>query len=123
MLENIKCSYILKIVFSLLQDKTKLKLIKYNKFLQKEIDINITYYRIFNGKYTIFEKEGIGKSYDSYNHQLIYEGEFLNGEKNGKGREYDTYKNLIFEGEFKNGIKWNGILKEYSNGSLIFEGE
>ena len=36
MLENIKSSYFVKIVFSIVDEKKKLKLIKYNKKLQKK---------------------------------------------------------------------------------------
>jgi len=42
MLEYVKSSYILKIVFSYADEKQKLKLVKYNKSLQKKININIT---------------------------------------------------------------------------------
>ena len=34
MLENIKSSFFIKIIFSFLDEKTKLKLVKYNKCLQ-----------------------------------------------------------------------------------------
>ncbi len=89
MLENIKCLYIHKLIFSFLNEKDKLNLIKYNKFFQKQINIDIINYRILSGKYIIFEKKEYGKIYNAFNHKLIYEGEFLNGKKHGKGVEYE----------------------------------
>ena len=41
MLENIKSYYIVKIVFKYIDENQKLKLVKYNKSLQKNIDINV----------------------------------------------------------------------------------
>ena len=39
------------------------------------------------------------------------------------GKEYDKNNNIIFEGEYKEDKKLKGILKDYSNGILIFEAE
>ena len=51
------------------------------------MNISLINYKIFSGKYIIYEKNGKGKeiNYDGY---LIYEGEYINGERNGKGKEY-----------------------------------
>ena len=104
MLKKIKSLYIAQIVFSLLEESTKLKLVKYNKVLQKRININIINYKAFSGRYIIFRKNGKVKEYDSYNDTLIFEGGYLNGKRNGKGKEYDEYNgNLKFEGEYSNG--------------------
>ena len=56
MLENIKSIYFLKILFSLLDDGIKLKLLRYNKDLLTKIDINIMNYKRFATKYIIFEE-------------------------------------------------------------------
>ena len=106
MLKNIKSSYFFQIVFSFLYEKQKLKIIKYNKNLQKNININIINYKYFKGNYIIFEPDSnrIGKEYKSYNDELVFEGEYLHGMKNGKGKEYDSGE-IIFEGEYLNGIK------------------
>ena len=122
MLENIKSSFFIKIIFSFLDEKTKLKLVKYNKSLQNNININLINYKILSGRYIIYEENGNIKEYSSYDDVLEFEGEYLNGERNGKGKEY--YKgNLIFEGEYLNG-KRNGKGKEYNKeGNLIFDGE
>ena len=122
MLDNVKSSYILKIFFSFVDEKRKLKLVKYNKNLQQKIDISISYFIHFKSKYIIYKSKGKGKEYD-YGHDLIFEGEYVNGERNGKGKEYYDNGNLRFEGEYLNG-KRNGKGKEYwSDGKLCFEGE
>ena len=128
MLENIKSSYIADFIFCKIGIGKKLKMVRYNKALQKKLDLKLLHYMIFSGKYIIFEKEGMIKEYFSDNDNLIYEGEYKNGKRNGKGKEYYQYssdfaKELIFEGEYING-KRNGICKEYfEDGKLKFEGE
>ena len=88
MLQNIKSSYIADFIFSKIEIGKKLKMVRYNKELQKKLNLKLLHYMIFSGKYIIFEKEGIVKEYFSYNDNLIYEGEYKNGERNGKGKEY-----------------------------------
>ena len=101
--ENIKSNNILKKVLSNLDEKIKLKAIKYNKYLQNKTDINLNHYKFLSGKYLIYEGDGKGKEYNGYNDNLIYEGGFLHGERNGKGKEYNYDGQLIFEGEYLNG--------------------
>jgi len=74
--------------------------------MQNILDISLINYKIFSGRYIIFEKNGTGKEYDGYNDKLIFEGEYLHGKRNGKGKEY-YFGDLIFEGEYING-KRNG---------------
>ena len=50
-LNNIKSKYIIKILFSHLDEKIKLKSIKYNKKLQNLFDINIINYKFFSERY------------------------------------------------------------------------
>ena len=106
-LSNIKSKYILKNIFSYINKKEKLKLIKYNKELQKILGVNIEDYKKESGKYRIIEKNGKGREYKLDTNKLIFKGEYLNGERNGKGKEYNSDCNLIFEGEYFNG-KRNG---------------
>ena len=123
MFGNIKSVFILEILFSPINDKIKLELVKYNKSLQQKINISIMNYKLFSGKYIIYKKENKGEEYDSFNDLLLFEGEYLNGKRNGKGKEYDFDGNLIFEGEYLNG-KRNGIGKEYYfDGKVLFEGD
>ena len=55
MLENVKSLYFAKIVFSFVDEKQKLKLVKRNKSLQKKLDISIINYMHFKGRYIIYE--------------------------------------------------------------------
>ena len=106
------------------QWKTEIKIIKYNKCFQKDINISIINYKYLSGRYIIYESNGFGKEYKGFNDSLIFEGEYLNGERNGKGKEYDWFNGrILFEGEYLNG-KRNGKGKDYDyDGELKFEGE
>ena len=120
--EKIKSIYIKKKIFSHLYEKIKLKLIRYNKNLQNKMGIEIINYKLFKGTYIIYEEDGKGKEYYSYDGELKFEGGYLNGERNGKGKEYLEGR-LSFEGEYLKG-KRNGNGKEYYyNSKLKFEGE
>ena len=127
MLKEIKSIYILKFCFSHINKYEKtLEIIRYNKKLQKRLDINIHIYKRFSGRYIKYEtKEKLkGKEYNSYNNSLIYEGEYINLKKNGKGKEYNEYGKLIFKGIYLKGKKWIGkVLDYYFNGRIKFEGE
>ena len=72
----------------------KLKLIKYNKNLQNQLNIEINDYRIYSRRLIKFEENGIVKEYDYYD-DLIYKGEYFKGKRNGKGKEYNCLGNLI----------------------------
>ena len=123
LLNNIKSEYTIKILFYHLDEKIKLKSIKYNKKLQNIIDINIINYKFYSGRYIIYDTNGKGREYSGEDDKLIFEGEYLNGKKNGKGKEYYSNGELFYEGEYLNG-KINGKGKEYNyDGILIFEGE
>ena len=121
MLDNVKLSYFLKLIFSCVDEKRKLQLIKYNKSLKNKIDITILNYKLFSERYIIYTANERVKVYNSKYDGIIYEGEFLNGKKNGKGKEYYDGQ-LVFEGEYLNGQR-NGKGKEYYNDELIYEGE
>ena len=122
MLENSKSIYFIKKLFTFVDEKTKLDIIKYNKNMQNIMDINLINYKFYSYKYIIYEENGKGKEYDGHYDTLIFEGEYLNGKRNGKGKEYYDGK-LEFEGEYLNGNR-NGKGKEYYNdGKVLFEGE
>ena len=123
LLKNIKSKYVMIIVLSNLNEKIKLDIVKYNKRIQNIININLSNYMFFSGRYIEYETKKKGKEYNGYNNYLIYEGGICKGKRNGKGKEYNKYCELIYEGEYLNG-KRNGKGKEYySNGKLLFEGE
>ena len=121
MLDKVSSLYIIKMILAHLKEKTKLKLVRYNKLFQGKININIVNYKEKSGRYIIYESKKKGKEYDSYTDILIYEGEYLNELKNGKGKEYYSNGQLKFEGEYLKG-KRNGEGREYDHGGLIFEG-
>ena len=123
MLENSKSIYFIKKLFTFVDEKTKLDIIKYNKNMQNIMDINLINYKFYSGKYIMYEENGKGKEYNGYDNRLEFEGEYLKGKRNGKGKEYYDNGELSFEGEYLNG-KRNGKGKEYYyNGQLKFEGE
>jgi len=109
----------MKIVFSYINEETKLKLIKYNKSLQNELKINIVNYRRYSGKYLIKIDNRRVKVYKSFNYKLLYKGEYLNGKKHGKGKEYYHHSTLLkFTGEYLNGKKWDGIGYDDTHNSI-----
>ena len=122
MLKYVHSKFIIRILFFHINEKVKLKLVKYNKSLQNIIHVDLINYKLYKGNYVIYDSNGIGKEYNSFNDKLVYKGEYSKGERNGKGEEYDYEGKLIYEGEFLNG-KRNGKGKEYKGGNLIFEGE
>ena len=63
MLDNIKSTYFTKMVFYFLDEKRKLKIIKYNKNSQNFLNISLINYKILSGKYIILETNKKGKEY------------------------------------------------------------
>ena len=151
MLFGINSTYILSNIFSLLDTKEKLKLIKYNKSLQKKLEITLDFYKEISGRYLITEENNFSKEFTLSENILVYMGgykncsrngfgveytnegvikfigEYLNGKKNGEGKVYERYElngcdYLIFSGNFKSGKK-NGFGRKCSNDELKFEGE
>ena len=139
MLENIKSLFFTRRIFLNINETRKLNLIKYNKKLQKKLDINIINYKVYSGRYIIYDTKEKIKIYNSFSDDLIFkgeyfngkgkeyykkkiasEGEYLNGKKNGKYVSYYKEGKILFEGEYLNGKKWN--IKEYDfNGNIIYE--
>ena len=111
MLENIKCKFFYNVLSSFINNELLFKIIKYNKFFQNAIGINLYNYKLLSGKYIEYETKDTVKIYDMSTNSLLYEGGFKKGKKNGKGKEYHIYENY-FEGEFFDG-KRNGKGKEF----------
>ena len=101
MLENIKSSHIFQKVFTYINEKMKLKLVKYNKRISNKLYIGLINYQTFQSKYIVYEENEKGKEYNIFTNELIFEGNYKNKIKNGHGKEY-YYDELIFEGEFLN---------------------
>ena len=72
MLKTIKSSYFINIIFSYIDERQKLKIIKSNKSLQKNMNISLINYKLFTGKYIIYEWNRFGKEYNSFNDNLVY---------------------------------------------------
>ena len=143
MLEKIRGTFFIRLVFSNIDEKIKLEIAKYNKNIQNILNLNILTYREFSGRYIIKRKNEIIEEYNYHYNNLVFRGRYLNGKRNGKGIEYsgetkfeceylngkrngkgkESYKEneIYFEGEFVNG-KRNGKGIEYSGGTR-FEGE
>ena len=51
LIKNIRSNLILKLLFSYINEKTKLKSIKYNKNIQSKIGITLNNYKFYSGKY------------------------------------------------------------------------
>ena len=123
--KSVKSIYIIKYVFSLLDENKKLNLIIYNKRIQNQLGINLEKYKLRSSRIFHGNKNEIGKEFKLGTNILLFEGNYLNGKKNGNGKEYYENGKLKFEGEYLNGKKIQGkgyneqgdlILKLYKNG-------
>ena len=118
MMKSIKSLSITKKIYTFLDERIKLDIIKYNKKIKKLMNVTLINYKFLSGRYTVFDNgtkgNGKGKEYDGHTNKLIFEGEYLNRKRNGKGREYSLYGELIFDGQFLNG-KRHGKGKEYAD--------
>ena len=92
-------------IFSLINKKTKLYLIMYNKKFQKLFGINIEIYKEISGKYLIKDKNGNDKVYTLDTKRLLFEGKYLKKKKNGIGKDFDFMGDVIFEGQYIDGIR------------------
>ena len=70
-----------------MDEKIKLKTIKYNKAFQDKINFSLTNYKFYSKRYIIYETKVKGKEYWGKCNVLLFEGEYLNGKRNGKGKE------------------------------------
>ena len=65
MIYNVKAQGILQIIFSYLNDKTKLYVINYNKTLLQKLEIDLEFVKKISGKYRkeLIKGKSIGKEY------------------------------------------------------------
>ena len=123
MISDVKSKYIIRIVFSLLNESIKLYLIKYNNNLKNILGIDLAYFKNFSGRYIIKESNGRGKEYSLNSKILLFEGDYVNGRRHGEGKEYYITKKPKFFGNYKHGKK-EGKGREYDEfGGLKFEGK
>ena len=76
-----KPTFFLKFLFSYVNERTKLNLVRYNKKEQKNLNISLINYKFYNGKYLVLEEEEKVKEYDGFTDKLIFEGGYLNKKK------------------------------------------
>ena len=72
MLRKIESSFILKKIFMNINYRLQLNLIRYNKRIQKKIELNIVDYRRLSGKYRILYEDGKMEEYDSIMLWIIF---------------------------------------------------
>jgi len=73
-MEGIQSKFLIQNIFSFASQERKFKLVKYNKNLQKKLEINLIDYKNLSGKYIVYEENGKGKEYNCFG-ELIFEGE------------------------------------------------
>ena len=122
-IKHIKSLYIIKTLFSFLNEKQKLNMIIYNKECQKICSVNIGDYEKISLKYKKGERNGEGREYIKDTKRSIFEGEYLNRKRNGKGKQYNFDGVLIFEGEYLNGKRNEKGKEYYCDDKLLFKGE
>jgi antitoxin component YwqK of YwqJK toxin-antitoxin module len=117
MLKNVKSNYILKHVFSYIDERKKLYLIKYNKNFQNKLNINLIIYKAFSKKFIIYDNKNNkeGREFLYYKDSRIYQGEYLNGQRHGRGEEYNDKGDIIFEGEYLYGKRIKGKIYDCFN--------
>ena len=123
LINDIKCSHYLEMIFSFLNQKEKLNMIIYNNQLKNLLGVKFQDYKTISGRYKIDGKNGMGREYTLKTNKLIFEGEYINKKRHGKGKEYYDDGKLKYEGEYLNGTR-NGKGKEfYNDEKLKSEGE
>ena len=122
-LKDINSFYVVKEIFSFLNENQKLSMIIYNKQLQKKFLVDIKDYQNINRRYKIVDKNGKGKEYILNTNTIIFRGEYINGKRNGEGKEYYENGKLEFEGEYINGKRSGKGQEYYENGNCRFKGE
>ena len=128
-INSIKSEFIIKKIFSNLQEKSELEIIIYSKKYQNILGINLDNFIELSGKYIKGERNGRGREYvlykkytissldnnnDKYEYtdKLIFSGEYKDGKRNGEGIEYYDSGRKKYVGFYKNG-KRNGKGKKY----------
>ena len=122
MLENIHSSFILKYIFSHINQIKYLNIIKNCKKLQKKVNISIEDYKKICKIYLSGNQNGLGQEYSNTEKVLIFEGQFLHWIRNGKGKEYYNSGGVKFEGEYLNGKKEGEGISYHKNGKIKFKG-
>ena len=92
MLKRIKSNVIIKKIFLSLKLKVKLKMINYNKSLQRRCSVDINIYKKNAKKYIEKDEKGNNLIFSPKNNFLVYKGGYVNGKKQGFGKEFALCK-------------------------------
>ena len=84
-IENINSQYIIQFIFSYIEKRRELDIIKLNKKLKQKLEVNIEDYKKESKRYKVIGEDGIERVYLLKDNVLIFEGKYLNGKKNGTG--------------------------------------
>ena len=93
--DSVKSKYIQILIFSFLNEKNKLDLVKYNLKLQKLLEININTYKKISQCIKIGKGDGYCRIYDFNTMTLKFEGEYKNGKKMEKERNFIKATNIL----------------------------
>ena len=88
LIKNVKSIYVLKNIFSCINQFQKLLIIQYNKEVQNRLNIDIENFKKMSGIHKEGERNGKGKEYILNTSILIFEGQYKDGKKSGKSKEY-----------------------------------
>ena len=119
---QVKSRYIIKKIFSNLNDRRKALVTLYNQKINDILNIDLDFIKKVSGIFKEAPINGKGKEYILGTNIKIYEGGYKNKKRSGKGKEYDKYGYLKYEGEYLNGKK-SGFGTEYYDNDIIFKGE
>ena len=98
--ENLKSDYFIKKLFDFIPERKSLKIIRYNKSIQKRIDVNIVNYKAGSEKYSSIEIE--------IKPRLFINGEFINIEEKDR-----KYYHIYFNGNKKAEVKSTSLNKNH----------
>ena len=98
-LRNVKSNYILKKFFEYMTERKSLETIRYNKSIQKRVDININHYKAYSEKYSSIEldiipiKDKYGKFININEEDKKYFHIYFNDNKNREIENTSLNKN------------------------------
>ena len=120
---NIRSVYIIKIVFSFLEENKELMILSRNKTIQKELEIDINNFKKASRIKRIISENGKGQEFLRNTKYLIFEGEYKNGMKHGKGIEYFFNFNLGEDSGYFNWERKEEDKEDYYLRLTKFQGE
>ena len=86
---SVKSKYIIQKIFLHLNDKKKIFMIRYNKYYNNLLEIDIELYKKISRKIKIGGVNGYGKEYYLDSMKLFFKGFYIKGKRNGEGKEYN----------------------------------